>query len=167
LWKRLHGRLNLGLLGSVEVALTSIKGSRQMLCVKVRYDENAFHLTKAYEFDAGWDVHCIEDTHVDSGRWYEVPSGIYIQMPPQMFAELRSRGSCLKKNLVVYNGLIDAGYTGHLSVFAHSLIPNGRWIRRGERIAQLVFYVGKDVEFEEVQEFTPTQRGEKRLGSSG
>ena len=138
------------------------------LWVKVRYAENAYELSKAYEGDAGYDIYFIKDTFIPFLTWTEIHSGVYIQMESSSaFAELRPRGSSIKRNLVVYNGLIDSGYTGELSVFALSLQQSGYLVKKGESVAQLVFHrTPGQIIFRKLP-FKDTQRGSKRLGSSG
>lgn len=69
-------------------------------------------------------------------------------------------------NCDVIQGKIDSDYRGCLGVIINNqdeefIIP------RGTRIAQLTFYKVEDVEFEEVEELTQTERNDGGFGSTG
>ena len=64
-------------------------------------------------------------------------------------------------------GLIDPGYTGELIV---PLINHGEKnykIKRGDRIAQLVFINVQNIEFEVVNNHIDSERSDKGFGSTG
>jgi dUTP pyrophosphatase len=65
-------------------------------------------------------------------------------------------------------GLIDAGYRGELKVIVVNLDPSEPiYIRRGERIAQLVVQRVVAAELVEVEDLPPSERGYGGFGSTG
>jgi dUTP pyrophosphatase len=64
-------------------------------------------------------------------------------------------------------GLIDSDYQGQLMVSAWNRSPTAFIIEPLDRIAQLVIVPIAQAQFNVVQEFAPTQRGEGGYGSTG
>ncbi len=64
-------------------------------------------------------------------------------------------------------GLIDPDYTGEVLVFLLNTSAEGRRIRRGERVAQLLFLPYARPVFQVVDELEATQRGAGGFGHTG
>ncbi|MCS7083633.1 MAG: dUTP diphosphatase [Aquificaceae bacterium] len=99
-----------------------------------------------------------------------IPTGIAIELPPNIEAQVRPRsGLALKHGITVLNspGTIDADYRGEIKVILINLGQDTFTISRGQRIAQLVFCNVLRVEFEITDELSQTQRGEGGFGSTG
>lgn len=76
----------------------------------------------------------------------------------------------MKEGLGVANapGLIDSGYRGEIKVIAINLnIAELIDVRRGEKIAQIVFQKVERAEVEVVDELPDSDRGEGGFGSTG
>ncbi len=99
-----------------------------------------------------------------------VPCGIAIALPMAMEAQIRPRsGLALKHAITCLNtpGTIDNDYRGEIKVI---LINHGKesfTIRRGMRIAQLVFAHYASVSFTLAETLSKTAREENGFGSSG
>lgn len=130
--------------------------------------ETAVEPRKAHSSDAGWDL--TVDSIKERNGVYFVGSGIAIQMPPGIWADIRSRSSVYKSGLIMSNGLgtIDRDYTGELKSVFYRIGP-GRIYDKGERYAQLVFHGAEpeEIEFVNVSQFITTERGDDGFGSSG
>ncbi len=99
-----------------------------------------------------------------------IPTGLVLEIPEGYEGQVRPRsGLALKKGLTVLNapGTIDADYRGEVKVILINLGSEEVVIEPGERIAQLVIAPVQKVEVIEVQELTPTERGEGGFGSTG
>lgn len=99
-----------------------------------------------------------------------VPTGLAIELPPGLEAQVRPRsGLAVKFGVTVLNspGTIDADYRGEVSVI---LINHGDQpfpINRGDRIAQMVLASVTQAELVEANTLTATHRGAGGFGSTG
>jgi dUTP pyrophosphatase len=99
-----------------------------------------------------------------------VPTGIALEMPAGVEAQVRPRsGLALKHGISVLNspGTIDSDYRGEVGVILINLGDEPFVLRRGDRIAQLVFGRVLDVRFTEVDRLGATERGGGGFGHTG
>lgn len=113
-----------------------------------------------------------KDIILFSNQCIPIETGIKLQLPNDIEAQVRTRSGLAAKGVIVANspGTIDPDYTGEIRViltyittFEH--IPFV--IKNGDRIAQLVFAPIVRVKFDEVETFVETERGERGFGSTG
>lgn len=121
--------------------------------------------------DAGADVYSRIDISIAPGERALVPTGIAIALPQGFaaFAHPRS-GLAIKHGISMVNapGTIDTGFRGELQIILinHDLKETFS-IKRGDRIAQLVFQRVENPEFVEVEELPGSGRGQEGFGSTG
>ena len=121
--------------------------------------------------DAGADLYSRIDISIAPGERALVPTGIAIALPQGFaaFAHPRS-GLAVKHGISMVNapGTIDAGFRGELQIILinHDLKETFS-IKRGDRIAQLVFQRVENPEFVEVEELPGSGRGQEGFGSTG
>ncbi|MDW8847870.1 dUTP diphosphatase [Erwinia sp. MMLR14_017] len=100
-----------------------------------------------------------------------VPTGLAIHIgDPQLAAVLLPRSGLGHKHGVVLGnlvGLIDSDYQGQLMVSVWNRSQQAFNIEPGERIAQMVFVPVVQAEFNLVEEFDSSDRGEGGFGHSG
>ncbi len=99
-----------------------------------------------------------------------VPSGLRLEIPAGYEAQVRPRsGLALRHGVTVLNspGTIDSDYRGEVGVILVNLGAEPFTLRRGERMAQLVFQRVERVEWLEAFELAESGRGEGGFGSSG
>jgi len=119
---------------------------------------------------AGVDLHACEDCEVWTGSETIVPTGIAVKIPSGYEGQIRPRSGLAAKHMItVLNspGTIDEDYVGEIKVI---LVNHGDGIfkvKRGDRIAQMVFTPVVHAEFEDVRELDETERGTKGFGSTG
>ncbi len=105
------------------------------------------------------------------GQTELIPTGLamYIGDPGLCATILPRSGLGHKKGLVLGNlvGLIDSDYQGQLMVSVWNRGQQSQEIKPGERIAQLVILPVIQAQFEVVEEFTESERGQGGFGSSG
>ncbi|MDH4479993.1 MAG: dUTP diphosphatase [Rhodoferax sp.] len=122
---------------------------------------------------AGLDLRACLDAPLtlQPNAWQLVPTGMAIYLQDPNFAALILPRSGLghKHGIVLGNlvGLIDSDYQGQLMVSAWNRSTVAFTIEPMERIAQLVIVPVVQAEFNIVQEFTASQRGEGGYGSTG
>ena len=121
--------------------------------------------------DAGMDIYSTINLVIAPGCRELVPTGIAIALPPGYVALVHPRsGLALKHGITLANapGTIDASYRGEVKVIMINLDPAESYeIKRGERIAQLVFQRVELVELCEVASLPSTTRGRGGFGSTG
>lgn len=99
-----------------------------------------------------------------------VPTGLYLEIPENYEAQVRSRsGLALKKGITVLNspGTIDADYRGEIGVILYNSSKKSYEIKPSERIAQLVFARIVKVNFENSSVLDETERSSSGFGSTG
>ena len=106
-----------------------------------------------------------------ANAWQLVPTGIAIYLHNPNYAALILPRSGLghKHGIVLGNlvGLIDSDYQGQLMVSAWNRSDVPFTIAPMERIAQLMIVPVVQAEFNVVQDFSPSERGEGGYGSTG
>ena len=122
---------------------------------------------------AGIDlIACIDNEMIlDPNESTIISSGIAIFIEDSGYAGIVIPRSGLgaKKGLVCGNltGLIDSDYQGPLSISLWNRSDEPISINPGDRVAQLVVLKVNQVELEQVDEFTESERGEMGFGSTG
>ena len=147
---------------------------------------------KAHKTDAGFDVFAAEDIRILPGERHTLLTGIAIDVPAGWEIEIRGRsGLNGKTGLHVANGTVDAGYQGEIMLIIKNTNPEfdgssvditdkqdlkdnatnykaTYHIKKGSRVAQLLFHRVEDIELYLVDEFDgTTERGNKGFGSTG
>lgn len=127
----------------------------------------------ATDGSAGVDLRaCLDESlTVAPGQTHLVPSGIAVHMAdPGLAAVVLPRsGLGHKKGIVLGNlvGLIDSDYQGQVMISIWNRGNETVTVEPGDRIAQMVFVPVKRVEFEVVDDFPPSARGEGGFGHTG
>ena len=121
--------------------------------------------------DAGADVYSRIDYELNAGERALIPTGIAIALPDGYVALMHPRsGLAIKYGISMVNtpGTIDAGYRGELQVILinHDLKETFS-IKRGDRIAQMVFQKVERAEFVEVKSLPGSGRADGGFGSTG
>jgi dUTP pyrophosphatase len=126
----------------------------------------------ATEGSAGCDLRAaIEaDLTITPGGRALVPTGIAVAIPSGYEGQVRMRsGLAHDKGLALLNapGTVDSDYRGEIRVIVANLGNEPATLRRGDRIAQLVFAPVVQAQFERVTELPPSSRGGGGFGSTG
>ncbi len=122
---------------------------------------------------AGLDLRaCIDEAlTLAPNAWQLIPTGMAIYLKDPAFAALILPRSGLghKHGIVLGNlvGLIDSDYQGQLMVSAWNRSSVAFTMQPMERIAQLVIVPVVQAQFNIVNEFTASERGEGGYGSTG
>jgi dUTP pyrophosphatase len=142
--------------------------------MKVKIVSKSKHPLPAYEtaLSAGMDLRADLSDSVELRPLQRalIPTGLYIELPPGMEAQIRPRsGLAFKHGLSVLNspGTIDADYRGEVKVLLVNLSDTPFVINDGERIAQMVIAAHARAEWEQTNELGETVRGAGGFGSTG
>lgn len=162
--------------------------------MKVRFkklNEKAVMPTKAHATDAGFDL-VATSREVDENGNVVYGTGIAVEIPEGYVGLIFPRSSICKTNLALTNavGVCDSGYRGEIMAKFKSLPFVANDIVRvpeddseflavkgifdsthiyevGDRIAQLIIMPIPQIEFEETDQLTDTDRGTGGYGSTG
>lgn len=129
---------------------------------------------RATPHSAGIDLRaCLDgpEARIPAGGRLAVPTGLSVQpAAPGWAGFVYSRsGLGARDGLTVAQGvgLIDPDYTGEICVYLLNTSGEERLLRRGERVAQLVFQPYARPAWEEVPELAATTRGAGGFGHTG
>ncbi|MBI4539859.1 MAG: dUTP diphosphatase [Gemmatimonadetes bacterium] len=127
--------------------------------------------SRATEHAAGYDVRsCEPDFVLRPGEIRLVRTGLLLELPLGIECQVRPRsGLALEHRISLPNspGTIDPDYRGELKVILQNGGERPVPIRRGDRIAQLVFARFETPRIEEVPDLSETPRGVGGFGSTG
>ena len=101
---------------------------------------------------------------------YLVPTGLFIEMPPNYEAQVRPRsGLAIRQGLTCLNspGTVDSDYRGEIKVVLINLSAEEQVIQPGERIAQLVIQQVEKAAWLPVEILEETSRNSGGFGSTG
>ena len=118
--------------------------------------------------DQGWDIRADKDTVLNPSETKLIDTGLYFEFREGLYADVRARSGISSKGILCHTGLVDSDYRGEIKVCMTNLSNVAYTIKKGDRIAQLVF--GKEVLVEPIKADeidTDTSRGDKGFGSSG
>ena len=127
----------------------------------------------ATEGSAGIDLRaCVDEPlEIMPGQTILIPTGmsVYIEDPSLAAMLLPRSGLGHKHGVVLGNlvGLIDSDYQGPLMVSCWNRGSEPFTINVGERIAQMILVPVVQADFEIVEAFTDSERGEGGFGSTG
>ena len=127
----------------------------------------------ATDGSAGMDMRAMleEPLEIGPGETHLIPTGVAIHIgDPSLAAVLLPRsGLGHKRGIVLGNlvGLIDSDYQGQVFVSCWNRGSETFTVQVGERIAQMVFIPVVQAEFDIVDEFHGSQRGEGGFGHTG
>jgi dUTP pyrophosphatase len=120
---------------------------------------------------AGYDLRSAEpDFVLAPGEIRLVGTGLALELPDGMECQIRPRsGLAVRHGVTLPNapGTIDPDYRGEIRVALQNLGPAAVPIRRGERIAQMVFARFEAPQVQEAELLSETERGGGGFGSTG
>ena len=138
-----------------------------------KLSEKAVLPIRAHEGDAGLDLTCTSiEQAINEARQILLVyhTDLAVEIPEGHVGLLFPRSSIYKKSISLTNavGVIDSGYTGEITaVFLPTTSGVPTFYVEGDRFAQLVIVPIPQVEVVEVDELTPSERGDEGFGSTG
>ena len=143
---------------------------KKLISVNVkRLSDSAKIPTFANAGDAGADLYATDDARLITNVPRAISTGIAMEIPKGHVGYVNPRSGLSLKGVTVLNapGTIDSGYRGEIKVI---MINHGEYdyfIKKGDKIAQMVFHKYNEVFFEPVDELNDSGRGDGGFGSSG
>ena len=116
--------------------------------------------------DAGMDL-----TAVEAKREWKIvtyKTGLAVEIPEGHVGLLFPRSSVYKTSMTLSNcvGVIDSGYRGEIMLKFRSTESNKAY-KVGDRVGQLIIMPYPQIEFEEVNDLSSSDRGSGGYGSTG
>ena len=131
----------------------------------VKLNENATTPNKANESDAGFDLYASHGAILEKHTHKLIKTGIAMQIPKGYVGLIWPRsGMAYKYGIDVFAGVIDSGYRGEI------MMKFTRGINHycvGDRIGQIMILPYPQIEFEEAEKLSETNRGSGGFGSTG
>ena len=120
----------------------------------------------AKQGDAGLDLTAVDV--IAEGTTLTYKTGLAVEIPPWHVGLLFPRSSVYKTGQTLTNcvGVIDSGYRGEI-MLKYTLSPYAKEYDIGDRVGQLIIMPYPKIDFVEVENLTPTDRGEGGYGSTG
>lgn len=145
------------------------------LVIPVRFvRENSRGLLPAYQTEGASGMDLLADLEgevvLPPGGRMLVPTGVAVAIPPGVEGQVRPRsGLAARSGVTCLNtpGTIDSDYRGEIRVILVNLGEEPFVLRRGDRIAQLVFAPVLRAVLEESEALAETPRGEGGFGHTG
>lgn len=125
---------------------------------------------------AGYDLYVCDDRYdipvlVDPGQTVFFKTGLAMEIPDGYYGAIYARsGLATKQGLRPANcvGVIDSDYRGEIMVALHNDSKyDSRFVKNGDRIAQLIVSPYLFVDFEESDDLDDTERGDGGFGHTG
>ena len=136
--------------------------------IQVKYNNTKYKLYRKSDGDAGYDICANENMIIPAGESFAVSTGVYLSMPRDIYCRIAPRsGYALRQKINVHGGVVDSNYRGEVKVI---LFNHGReqfGVRKGQRIATLIFTQLSTYNLKEVETLDQSDRNEKGFGSSG
>ena len=122
------------------------------------------------EGSAGVDILSNEDLILRPEDTKLISTGLSFEIPNEYYGQICSRsGLAVKNNVIVLNGVgvIDSDYRGEIKILLRNFGDIDFVIKKGDRIAQMVFLKYQRVNFELTETLSETERGAGGFGSTG
>ena len=138
--------------------------------VKVIVDDDSLIPMYQTPGSTACDLKSTDDIVIPSKSRFVVGTGLKLEIPNGFGAMVCSRsGLAAKHGIHVLNGsgLIDNDYIGEIKVILHNAGQNDFIVKKGDRIAQLLFFPIFQAIFQTATKLAETIRGEGGFGSTG
>lgn len=138
--------------------------------MKVKLDPGAYMPERAHKTDAGYDLRAPKTMQQITIRPHGsavIPTGVRISIPQGCCGLIVSKSGLNVKSDLTSTGLIDAGYTGGITVKLYNQGDIARRIFPGDKISQIVILPIATPDLEKVDSLDDTERGDGGFGSTG
>nr|XP_060512910.1 deoxyuridine 5'-triphosphate nucleotidohydrolase, mitochondrial-like [Panthera onca] len=134
----------------------------------VRLSEHATALSKGSARASCYDLYSAYDYTVPPMEKALVKTDIQIALSSGCYGRVAPRSGLAAKHFIdVRAGVIDEDYRGNVGVVLFNFGTEKFEVKKGDRIAQLIYERIFDPEIEEVQVLDDTERGSGGFGSTG
>lgn len=134
-----------------------------------KLSENAIIPTQGTIYAAGYDLFAAEDAIVVCGSRKLIKTNISMAIPSGYYGRIAPRsGLAYKNGIDVLAGVIDSDYRGDIGVILYNTDKKLDFgVRKGDRIAQIIFETCYPATFSQKSILTDTVRQAGGFGSTG
>jgi len=160
---------------AIMVAISQQLESKRVV-LKVKRSEEAKEFPLIYakkDGDVGYDLPAVipdkKSILIKPGERGTIPTGIFLEIPKGYWASIEARSSTSKLMIEVPKGVIDEGYRGELFAVLLNVGNKALLVNHGDRYVQLIMHKreNENIRIEEVDELSPSERGDTGFGSTG
>lgn len=134
--------------------------------MKIKLDTGAKMPERAHEHDAGLDLFSAESGWVNPCGAAVFDTGVHVAIPEGYVGLITSKSGLMKQG-ITSRGTIDSGYAGSIKAVLFNHGDRGHYVKKGDKITQLVLMPIITPDLELVDELEDTERGEHGFGSTG
>lgn len=135
--------------------------------MKVKLDPGAKKPTRAHDWDAGLDLYASYDAVIRPGKRAIFDTGVHVEIPKGYVGLLTSKSGLMANDGITSRGTIDCGYVGSIKAVLFNHGSKAVYIRKGQKVTQLVLLQISIPELELVDDLEATDRGDGGFGSTG
>jgi dUTP pyrophosphatase len=138
-------------------------------CEYKSLDDESKIPSRAKTFDAGMDVYATHDITLSPGKFTEIKTGMALSAHDGYYFTIEGRSSLFKYGIEPVRGIIDASYTGEITVVLFNVSSVPYDIKKGDRVAQLIMHRVYVPDIVVVDNFSidHRNRGDAGYGSTG
>lgn len=123
--------------------------------------------TYATTGSACFDLYAVEKAIIGQHATLLLPTGLAFELPHDHVMMLFLRSSMSRRGYLSNVGIVDSDYRGEVFFPVTNCSPGHLFVEAGERLGQAMIIPRPRIEFDEVEELTPTERGAGGFGSTG
>ena len=116
---------------------------------------------------AGFDLFSAVSIDIHPESCGVVQTDIAIELPPETYGRIAPRSGLALSFLTIGGGVIDGDFRGGIGVILYNHSKQNFYVKKGDRIAQLIVERICLPELEESETLSETSRGDSGFGSSG
>lgn len=155
--------------------ITSVDGKQYSVILpkgstmKVKLLSGAKMPTRSHPGDAGLDLYARNSATIYPKESVVFDTGVCVELPHGTFGMVANRSGLNIKHSIVCGGvgIVDEPYRGSIIVKLYNLGFEPYRVNAGDRIAQMIIQPYVQVDLEEVDELTESDRGAAGFGSTG
>ena len=143
---------------------------KEVLQINIKkLSDNATIPTQGTKFAAGYDLYAAENVTIHCGTRELIKTNISIAITSGYYGRIAPRsGLAYKNGIDVLAGVIDCDYRGDIGVILYNTDKDIDFIvKKGDRIAQIIFETCYSVNFNETDTLDNTVREDGGFGSTG
>ena len=134
----------------------------------VKLTKNAFTPVKGSIHSAGHDLFSANDCIIPPGDKGIIVTDIAIELPKGCYGRIAPRsGLAINHSLHTLGGVIDRDYRGTITVILMNFGSKVYYVKRGDKVAQLILEKIYYPNFIHVGSLNATDRGDRGFGSTG